>query len=161
MYYAYFDTGVIGTLTLVGDEKGLWHIDFEREKNQLAIQPDWRQDTAFFNNTIDQLSKYFKGQLQQFDLLLAPQGTPFQREVWQALRQIPYGELVSYGDIARAVNNPTAVRAVGGANARNPIPIVVPCHRVIGSDGTLTGFGGGLTVKQRLIDLERHALRQS
>ena len=93
--------------------------------------------------------------MKQFDLPLAPVGTPFQLKVWQALRAIPYGELVSYKTIAEAVGNPKAVRAVGGANGKNPIPIIVPCHRVIGSDGSLTGFGGGLETKKRLIDLER------
>ena len=93
--------------------------------------------------------------MKQFDLALAPVGTPFQLKVWQALRTIPYGELVSYKTIAEAIGNPKAVRAVGGANGRNPIPIIVPCHRCIGSDGSLTGFGGGLDTKKRLIDLER------
>jgi len=101
------------------------------------------------------LRAYFKRELKQFDLPLAPVGTPFQLKVWQALRAIPYGELVSYKTIAEVVGNPKAVRAVGGANGKNPIPIIVPCHRVIGSDGSLTGFGGGLDTKKRLIDLER------
>ena len=98
---------------------------------------------------------YFKRELKQFDLPLAPVGTPFQLRVWQALRDIPYGELVSYKTVAEAIGQPSAVRAVGGANGKNPIPIIVPCHRVIGSDGSLTGFGGGLVTKQRLIDLEQ------
>lgn len=155
MYYDFFETGLIGTLTLVGDEAGLRHIDFEKEKYPIAIQDGWERNPGFFEPVKAQLRAYFKGELKQFDLPLAPVGTAFQLKVWQALRTIPYGELVSYKTIAQAIGNPKAVQAVGGANGRNPIPIVVPCHRVIGSDGALTGFGGGLKTKQRLIDLER------
>ena len=155
MYYDYFETGLIGTLTLVGDEEGLRHIDFEKEKNPITILDRWEKKSAFFRPVKEQLRAYFKRQLKQFDLPLAPVGTPFQLKVWQALRAIPYGALVSYKNIAEAVGNPKAVRAVGAANGKNPIPIIVPCHRVIGSDGSLTGFGGGLETKQRLIDLER------
>ena len=155
MFYDYFETGLIGTVTLVGDEAGLRHLDFEKEKYPIAIQQEWVRNPAFFAPVKEQLRCYFKGELRQFDLPLAPKGTRFQLKVWQALRGIPYGQLVSYKDIAQAVGNPKAVRAVGAANGRNPIPIIVPCHRVIGSDGTLTGFGGGLQTKQRLIDLEQ------
>jgi methylated-DNA-[protein]-cysteine S-methyltransferase len=157
MYYDYFDSGLIGTLTLVGDDAGLRHIEFEKEKTPLAIGRDWQRNPDFFAPVKRQLAAYFNGELQQFDLLLAPAGTAFQLSVWEALRKIPYGQLASYGEIAAAIGNPKAVRAVGGANARNPIPIIIPCHRVIGSDGSLTGFGGGLTTKQRLIDLERRS----
>ena len=155
MYYDFFETGLIGTLTLVGDEAGLRRIDFEKEKNPLPIRKSWKKKPGFFAPVKAQLRAYFNRQLTQFDLPLAPVGTPFQLKVWQALRAIPYGELVSYKTIAESVGNPKAVRAVGGANAKNPIPIIVPCHRVIGSDGSLTGFGGGLETKKRLIDLER------
>ncbi len=158
MFYDFFDTGHIGTLTLVGDEDGLRHIEFEKKKRQLTIQPQWRKNATFFEPVKSQLRAYFKGELKSFDLPLAPVGTSFQLKVWQALQDIPYGEVVSYKTIAEAIGNPNAVRAVGGANGRNPIPIIVPCHRVIGSNGTLTGFGGGLETKQRLIDLEREAL---
>jgi methylated-DNA-[protein]-cysteine S-methyltransferase len=154
MFYDYFDTGVIGTLTLVGDHQGLHHIEFEKKKETRTLPSDWTHRPSFFNEAKAQLRGYFRGRLKTFDLALAPKGTPFQLNVWQALRSIPYGELASYGDIARAVGNPKAVRAVGGANAKNPLPIIVPCHRVIGRDGSLTGFGGGLEIKQRLIDLE-------
>ena len=98
--------------------------------------------------------EYFAGRRRQFDLPLAPVGTPFQRAVWNALAAIPWGALRSYADIARAIERPTAVRAVGAANGRNPLPIVVPCHRVIGSNGTLTGFAGGLDIKRQLLELE-------
>ncbi len=155
MYFDYFETGLIGTLTLVGDVEGLRHIDFPKEKNPIAIQNDWEKNPGFFTPVKAQLRAYFKRELKQFDLPLAPVGTPFQLKVWQALRTIPYGALVSYKIIAEAVGNPKAVRAVGAANGKNPIPIIVPCHRVVGSDGSLTGFGGGLETKQRLIDLER------
>ena len=154
MYYDFLKTGLIGTLTLVGDEAGLRRIDFEKEKNPITIQGEWKKQPGFFDSVKAQLKAYFKGELKVFDILLAPVGTPFQLKVWQALSSIPYGELVSYKTIAEAIGNPKAVRAVGGANGKNPIPIIVPCHRVIGSDGSLTGFGGGLETKKRLIDLE-------
>jgi methylated-DNA-[protein]-cysteine S-methyltransferase len=155
MYYDYFETGFIGTLTLVGDEAGLRHIEFEKEKYPLPMQEDWKKKPGFFTPVKAQLRAYFKRELTQFDLLLAPVGTPFQLKVWQALRAIPYGALVSYKTLAETVGNPKAVRAVGAANGRNPIPIIIPCHRVVGSDGSLTGFGGGLETKRLLIDLER------
>ena len=155
MYYDFLETGIIGTLTLVGDEAGLRHIDFEEERSPITIRDQWKKKPDFFAPVKRQLRAYFKRELEQFDIPLAPVGTPFQLKVWQALRTIPYGELVSYKTIAEAIGNPKAVRAVGGANGKNPLPIIVPCHRVIGSDGSLTGFGGGLETKKRLIDLER------
>ena len=155
MYYDMFDTGYIGTLTLVGNEAGLQHIEFEEKKHPIHIHAAWKKNARFFEPVKVQLRAYFRRELKQFDLPLAPVGTPFQLKVWQALRDIPYGGLVSYKTIAEAIGNPNAVRAVGGANGRNPIPIIVPCHRVIGSDGSLTGFGGGLETKRRLIDLEQ------
>ena len=105
-----------------------------------------------------QLAEYFAGTRREFDLELAPEGTPFERSVWEALRQIPFGETRSYGEIAEAIGHPGAARAVGRANGANPIPIVVPCHRVIGANGSLTGFGGGLENKSRLLELEGGAL---
>jgi methylated-DNA-[protein]-cysteine S-methyltransferase len=155
LYYDYFETGLIGTLILIGDEIGLRYILFEKEKNQVVIQDDWQKNPDFFTAVKMQLRAYFKGELKEFDLPLAPEGTTFQQKVWRALRNIPYGELVSYKSIAKTIGNPKAVRAVGAANGKNPLPIIVPCHRVIGSDGSLTGFGGGLQTKQQLIDLER------
>ncbi|MCP4578815.1 MAG: methylated-DNA--[protein]-cysteine S-methyltransferase [Deltaproteobacteria bacterium] len=155
MYYDYFETGLIGPLTLVGDEAGLRRIVFEKGKNLITILDQWKKNPGFFAPVKAQLRAYFKGRLKQFDIPLAPVGTPFQLKVWESLRAIPYGELVSYKTIAEAIGNPKAVRAVGGANGRNPIPIIVPCHRVIGSDGSLTGFGGGLKTKKLLIDLEK------
>ena len=101
-----------------------------------------------------QLGEYFKGDRREFALPLAPRGTPFQRHVWQALQRIGYGETISYAQLATSIGRPSATRAVGAANGRNPLPIVVPCHRVIGADGSLTGFGGGLPIKQFLLALE-------
>ena len=161
MFYDYFDTGLIGRLTLAADEAGLRYIYFPKGRNTRPIPADWRRRPEFFKETGRQLRAYFSGELKRFDLPLAPEGTAFQRQVWEALTRIPYGAVVSYKAIAEAVGRPKAVRAVGGANGKNPIPIVVPCHRVIGSNGTLTGFGGGLETKSRLIELEKRHCGQS
>jgi methylated-DNA-[protein]-cysteine S-methyltransferase len=155
MFYDYYNTHLIGTLTLAGDDQGLRHIAFETAHKPVQILNGWTHDAAFFKNAKEQLRAYFNGELEQFDLRLAPAGTPFQQSVWRALRKIPYGAVVSYRWVAEQIDRPKAVRAVGGANAHNPLPIVIPCHRVIGSDGELTGFGGGLAVKQRLLELEK------
>ena len=106
-----------------------------------------------------QLRAYFAGDLEGFDLQLAPDGTPFQQKVWKALCKIPYGETISYGELAKRIGNPNASRAVGLANGSNPIPIIIPCHRVIGSNGKLTGYGGGLPIKEKLLALEKRQLR--
>ena len=116
-------------------------------------------DAEPLRETIRQLRAYFAGELETFDLALAPQGTPFQLAVWNRLCEIPYGETISYGELARRIGNPNASRAVGLANGSNPIPIVIPCHRVIGSNGKLTGYGGGLPIKEKLLALERRQLR--
>jgi methylated-DNA-[protein]-cysteine S-methyltransferase len=149
----------IGELTLAADDAGLHAIRFAKEKRPAQPDPGWRQDSALLEEPIRQLLAYFAGQLEAFDLPLAPLGTPFQRKVWQLLCEIPYGETISYGELARRVGNPSASRAVGLANGSNPIPIVIPCHRVIGSNGKLTGYGGGLPLKQKLLSLERRQLR--
>ena len=120
---------------------------------------DWRRTEEPFRDAVSQLDAYFAGERREFDLALAPEGTSFQRLVWSALTRIPYGETVSYAELARRLGRPFATRAVGAANGRNPIPIIIPCHRVIGSDGSLTGYGGGLTIKRRLLDLEAGDLR--
>lgn len=117
----------------------------------------WRRDAAPLRPAVQQLRAYFAGELREFDVPLAPAGTPFQLEVWEHLRAIPYAETRSYGFIATAIGRPKASRAVGMANGRNPVSIIVPCHRVIGANGLLTGYGGGLDRKQLLIDLERNA----
>jgi methylated-DNA-[protein]-cysteine S-methyltransferase len=114
----------------------------------------WQRDDSAFDDVATQLREYFAGGRREFDLPLAPHGTPFQQSVWDVLRTIPYGRTLSYLDVANAIGKPAASRAVGAANGANPLPIVVPCHRVIGANGSLTGFGGGIGVKRRLLALE-------
>ena len=143
----------IGPLTLVAKDGALREIIFA--DNAAANEPDAEGDEALLSNCARQIEEYFAGRRQEFDLPLAPVGTEFQREVWSALAAIPFGELRSYSDIASQIGRPRAVRAVGAANGRNPLPLVVPCHRVIGSNGTLTGFAGGLEAKRRLLQLEK------
>ena len=149
----------LGPLLLAGDDSGLRHVIFISEDQPPRPDPTWRKDTASLTETIRQLQAYFAGELETFNLPLATEGTPFQMKVWQALRDIPYGHTISYGELARRIGNPKASRAVGLANGSNPIPIVIPCHRVIGSNGKLTGYGGGLPIKEKLLALERHQLR--
>ena len=144
----------IGRLLLTGDESGLRGISFDNGRHPAQVAETWQRTEEPFRDAIAQLADYFAGRRRRFDLALAPQGTPFQRQVWSALTGIPYGETVSYSELARRVGRPSATRAVGAANGRNPLPIVVPCHRVIGADGSLTGFGGGLAIKRRLLELE-------
>jgi methylated-DNA-[protein]-cysteine S-methyltransferase len=115
---------------------------------------EWQRDDGAFGDVTSQLRAYFAGELRTFELTLAPRGTQFQQRVWRALLTIPYGETRSYANIADSIGKPSACRAVGAANGANPIPIVIPCHRVIGSGGALTGFGGGIDVKRRLLALE-------
>jgi methylated-DNA-[protein]-cysteine S-methyltransferase len=141
-------------LLLAADAAGLRVLSFESSKRATPAQPEWREDRAPFVEAIRQLRAYFHGELREFDLPLAPEGTEFQLRVWDSLRTIPYGETISYGQLAQKIGNPKAVRAVGLANGCNPIPIIIPCHRVIGSDGGLTGFGGGLSNKRKLLALE-------
>ncbi|MEP1469853.1 MAG: methylated-DNA--[protein]-cysteine S-methyltransferase [Halieaceae bacterium] len=141
----------IGELQLISDGQHLVRIAFPGQHQQTAN--GGTEDSAL-PRAAEQLKEYFGGHRRRFDLPLAPSGTPFQREVWSHLGQIPYGEVRSYRDIAEAMGKPTAMRAVGAANGRNPLPIVVPCHRVIGADGSLTGFAGGLESKRQLLLLE-------
>ena len=148
----------VGPLLLAGDERGLRRVSFENGKRTTPVQPDWKLDKEPFSEVIRQLQAYFRGELKAFDLPLAMEGTEFQLRVWNALRAIPYGETISYARLAERIGNPKAVRAVGLANGSNPIPIIVPCHRVIGSDGSLTGFGGGLSTKKMLLELENKQL---
>lgn len=144
----------IGILTLAADDDGLRRIDFPPPRPP-AAGADWQEGSnAVLEQACAQLREYFAGARRAFDLPLSPHGTPFQREVWTALAVIPYGDTWSYRDLAERVGRPAAVRAVGAANGRNPLPIVLPCHRVIGADGSLTGFGGGLPTKAFLLRLE-------
>ncbi len=148
-----FDTP-IGRLTIAGDDAGLRHVLFPENKYDARGRSEWRRDPAPLRAAREQLLQYFAGERTAFDLGLAPVGTPFQVKVWTTLAEIPCGETWSYGRLAARVGSPRAVRAVGAANGRNPLPIVLPCHRVIGSNGSLTGFGGGLPVKKFLLELE-------
>jgi methylated-DNA-[protein]-cysteine S-methyltransferase len=148
----------IGELLLVGDDDGLRGLYLPDHKRGPAVAGGWVRDDDALSDVRAQLAEYFAGGRTGFDLLLAPQGTPFQLEVWAALREIPYGETETYGQLAARVGRPGSSRAVGAANGRNPISIVVPCHRVVGAAGSLTGYAGGLDAKRRLLDLEAHAL---
>ncbi|WP_019904449.1 methylated-DNA--[protein]-cysteine S-methyltransferase [Methylobacterium sp. 77] len=151
----------IGPLVLAGAAEGLACIGFPAGKGMVTPGADWQRDEAAFPEARAQLGAYFDGRLTRFDLALAPRGTPFQRAVWQALTEIPPGETISYGELARRIGRPSASRAVGAANGANPLPIVVPCHRVIGASGALTGFAGGLDTKRFLLALERRPLLQA
>lgn len=153
MYYCYMDTP-IGELLLAGDDDGLSLVGFPTGKMRHDPEPDWIFNEKPFAAARQQLEEYFAGERKDFDLPLHLSGTDFQIQVLQELRRIPYGETRSYGDIAKRIGRPKAMRAVGAANGRNPIPIIVPCHRVIGSSGDLTGFGGGLDTKEALLRLE-------
>ena len=141
----------IGDLQLVSDGQNLVRIVFPGQHQQLGGDS---QEDAVLARAAKQLGEFFDGRRRHFDLPLAASGTQFQREVWSQLTKIPFGEVRSYRDIAAEIGRPTAVRAVGAANGRNPLPIVVPCHRVIGADGSLTGFAGGLERKRQLLVLE-------
>jgi methylated-DNA-[protein]-cysteine S-methyltransferase len=142
-------------LLLAGEDDALSLLYFQDGPHPLEPAADWLRDASAFTEAVEQLQEYFAGKRQRFSLQLAPEGTPFQLRVWQELRNIPYGETISYGELARRIGKPNASRAVGTANGRNPLSIVVPCHRVIGANGTLTGFGGGLENKRTLLALER------
>jgi len=154
IFYQYVDSPV-EPLLLAASEAGLRLIEFHSPRHPMARLPDWKEGSnAILDATRAQLGEYFSGSRKDFDLPLALQGTAFQQDVWRTLATIPYGETISYAQLARRVGKPTAMRAVGAANGRNPLPIVLPCHRVIGADGSLTGFGGGLPTKQFLLELE-------
>jgi methylated-DNA-[protein]-cysteine S-methyltransferase len=158
MYYRNVDSP-IGRLILAGDADALRFLLFARGRKAGVVESSWEPDRRFLHEPAKQLAAYFAGKLRDFDLPLAPAGTPFQQQVWRALCDIAYGETTSYGELARRIKNPNAVRAVGLANGSNPIAIIIPCHRVIGSNGSLTGYGGGLPVKQTLLALERGQTR--
>ena len=150
MYFTYSDSP-IGQLLLGGDDSALALIGFPEGKGQVTPLDSWQRNDSVFDDVKQQLAEYFAGQRREFDLELSPHGTEFQLQVLDALQTIPFGETRSYLDIATAIQRPKAVRAVGAANGRNPLPIVIPCHRVIGADGSLTGFGGGLAAKSWLL----------
>lgn len=152
----YFSTidSPIGKILLVSDGESLTRLAMEEQKYFSGVQDNWRRDDKIFKEARAQLEAYFAGDLQEFDLPLAPQGSEFQLEVWQALQDIPYGKTESYGSLAKRVDSPKGARAVGLANGHNPISIIVPCHRVIGANGKLTGYGGGIERKRWLLEHE-------
>ncbi len=166
LFYTQIDDSPVGPLLLAGDHHALHVLAFGipptggRQERQVSrpreIDAEWQPDRKGVLNAIrKELDQYFAGRLKQFSTPVAFCGTPFQNTVWQELRRIPYGETISYLQLAQRIRNPKAVRAVGLANGANPIAIIVPCHRVIGSNGSLTGFGGGLPTKRALLELEK------
>jgi methylated-DNA-[protein]-cysteine S-methyltransferase len=153
MQYTCFDSP-IGTLVLVRDEQGLTQLQLPSGKHAQAIDPRWERDDDAFDDVRAELDEYFAGTRREFTVPLHPSGTAFQQRVWSELREIGYGETTSYGKIAGAIGEPGAARAVGLANGQNPLPIIVPCHRVVGANGSLTGYGGGLDAKRWLLSHE-------
>ena len=144
----------VGQLLLTGDWHGLRGLNFQGGTHPLKIDKEWKQERGPFKDVIKQLERYFAGRLRQFTIPLALEGTAFQLSVWHALKTIPYGMTASYGAIAKKIGNPNASRAVGAANGKNPVSIIVPCHRIIGQSGHLVGYGGGLRIKEALLELE-------
>lgn len=150
MYYCIYQSP-FGEIALTANNNGLSALSFQTGKSPINIDNNFFEDNSKFTEVIQQLTEYFAGDRKQFNLPLAPTGTNFQKQVWQALTDIPCGETKSYGWIAKNINNEKAVRAVGAANGANPIALIVPCHRVIGSNGKLTGYAGGLGLKAKLL----------
>ena len=154
MIYWHEIDSAVGRLLLAAEDGALLRLHFQSGPHPLRPPREWRRDAAPLADVSAQLQEYFAGSRRVFELPLAPRGTPFQLAVWRALRDIPYGETTSYGELARTVQLSNGARAVGLANGANPLAIIVPCHRVIGADGSLTGFGGGLPIKRALLMLE-------
>jgi methylated-DNA-[protein]-cysteine S-methyltransferase len=154
VYYDHLESPV-GRLLLVLDGQGLRRVHFENSRHAFHVREEWERGPGALHEARAQLKAYFAGKLKSFDLPLAPEGSEFQQQVWLELLRIPYAATTSYGDIARRIGDVTASRAVGAANGQNPLAIIVPCHRVIGANGSLTGYGGGLPVKRYLLDLEQ------
>jgi len=149
----------VGTILIAQDDNGLKSIWFMQGAKARKPDAHWRYEKGLHSDAVKQLRAYFDGELQEFNLALSLEGTAFEKAVWKVLQQIPYGQTASYGEIAKRIDRPAAVRAVGGANGKNHIPIVIPCHRVIGSNGKLVGFGSGLPIKVALLEHERGHLR--
>ncbi len=149
-FYSRMDSPV-GSLLLIGDGEAITGLNMEGQRHALPIPEGCERDDALFAEAREQLGAYFEGRLRTFELRLAPAGTPFQQSVWKGLLEIPYGATESYGALAKRIGRPGAARAVGLANGRNPIGIVIPCHRVIGADRSLTGYGGGIERKEWLL----------
>ncbi len=150
MHFCRHETPVGAVILAAREDGALTHLQFA---HRFAPRDDWRENAAPFGEVRRQLDAYFSRRRRRFDLPLAPRGTPFQRRVWRALTEIPYGQVISYGELARRVGNPRAARAVGAANGANPIAIIIPCHRVVAANG-IGGYGGGLEIKRRLLALE-------
>ncbi len=157
MFYTRFDTPFCPVI-LAGDETGLahLHLDTGQGNRVFEIQSHWESNPAFFTEAQTQILDYFQGKRLEFNIPISPAGTEFQKAVWATLRRIPYGRVVSYGHIAKEMGREKAARAVGAANGKNPIPLIIPCHRVVGANGSLTGFAHGTDIKARLIALEKH-----
>ena len=156
MYYHKFNTSLC-EMIIVGDENGITHLHLNcqhTQPKQFSIDRSWERNRSFFAEEVKQIEDYLAGKRKHFDIVVNPQGTAFQHMVWDILAEIPFGETMSYGDIAEKLNKPGAARAVGLANAKNPIPIIIPCHRVVGADGDLTGYAFGVAVKEKLLELE-------
>jgi len=151
MFYTIYDTNFIGKVILYGDDNFLCGLEFYKED---FIQPQWIENKDKFNKVITELELYFKGKLQNFSIPLKIKGTKFQQQVYNALLQIPYGKTISYKELAKNAGNQKAYRAAGNANGKNRIAIIIPCHRVIASDGSIGGYGGGLFIKRKLLNLE-------
>lgn len=156
MFYTVFETQ-FWKIVLVGDETGLTNLHMETGEGSrtFSIHQEWERNDALFIEARKQIEAYFRGERTEFDIPINPEGTEFQLKAWQALRQIPFGEVRTYKQQAEAVGCPNGARAVGMANSRNPLPIIVPCHRVVGSNGTLTGFAHGVDAKRTLIEFEK------
>ena len=157
MLYTTFESP-LGELLAVGDGGRLRGLYMQEGRTAIAVEGGWQEADEPFAGLREQLEDYWTGRLTAFDLPVEMAGSPFQRRVWRALQDIPYGETISYGELARRIEVPSAARAVGVANGHNPICVIVPCHRVIGADGSLTGFGGGLERKRLLLELEAGVL---
>ena len=153
IFYTMIDSP-FGPVCLVGTEQGLTRVDFQGGDRPVQPGHTWQEDTGLLDSAKHQLQEYFQGQRQSFTLPLAPPGTPFQQRVWQELQRIPFGTTLTYRELAQCLGMPQAARAVGHANGRNPLAIVIPCHRLIGSDGHLRGYAGGIILKQRLLQHE-------
>lgn len=157
VFYDLFSSPV-GEMIIVADEQGLRHVDFQQCKKPLAMNDAWLRDAKFCREAREQVQAYFAKELTKFELPLAPQGTDFQKLVWKELAKIPFGVFSTYGDMAKNMGRPTASRAIGMANGRNPLSIILPCHRVIGANKKLTGYRGGLPIKTFLLELEGFAV---
>jgi len=158
-FYSYYDSPV-GDLLLAGDANSLHYIGFQTGNRARRHCASWQRDDNLFQSVTSQLSAYFDGSLTDFSLSLTMFGTVFQKTVWSALREIPYGKTTTYSLLAKKIDRPRAYRAVGAANGANPLPIIIPCHRVIGADQSLTGFGGGIEIKKFLLSHEKSFINQ-